>query len=281
MPNRKAKDLEFEYINKLGPQKKINELESYLQLSLLRIIEEAFISAGRTDFGHFGGKGCCFKDIKRLLIFGIIVPNTSNSPGLVEVKEDVVTIYNLEKVSYCLNVSLDGYVDEILNHEYFRNYHDSEEVILLLKMLAKFDLINQLRSKLQLRALDLIETEEGERALFESLNKYSYTVLLNICERVARYYSDRVIVKQMTREEVEGTALLKVNYFLKRNEKAGYDMFAADPESCGETLRFFVEKILGLPLDILHDVINLNNFKKWSEYEDYKKFEKRYGEEFF
>lgn len=281
MPKKKSDEFEFKFATvKSVPIKSITELEGYLQLSLLKILEQAFIAEGRGDFGEFCGKCCSVVDLKKLLMAGVLAISSNNSAKLYKREGEFIKVKDVCKLNYYLNVSLDEHVIEIVNHEYFRRNNSSVDVTLLLKMLAKLDLVNQLRRYLEIRGLELEETEEGGRQIFDNLNKYSYTVLLHICEKVARYYSDQVLIKKMTKQEVASSALLKVAQFLERNERAGYDMFEGRLDSCGETLRFFVTKILGLPLDILRDPINESHYNKWLEYDEFKRFERQYLDQF-
>lgn len=181
-------------------------------------------------------------------------------------EEEFPNRYYVAKATYDINVIFDD--DEILqinNRKYFIQEHEEVELLDLLKKYIYDDAIESFSDMLEQRRLSLYKAEEAKNKFIQLLDEISYTQILYLCERVAKFFSDRVLTGDMSRSLARNAALINVSKFYERAIESEWLINHYDYEKAGEELRFYVEQILGKPLSILKEVANVENFKNWPD----------------
>lgn len=195
-------------------------------------------------------------------------------------KENFPNEYYVAKVQYNVNVIFD---DEILykinNNSYFIENSNEEELIILLKKYIYDDLIRQFEDMLNSRRLQLHISENANDKFIELIDKISYTQILTLCNRVAVFFSDKVLTGNMSKSMAKNAALLNVSKFYDRAIQSDRTINHAEICHIGKELQFFIERILNKKTTILKDIASAENLRKWKNLEkDYNR-QTAYAEE--
>ena len=195
-------------------------------------------------------------------------------------KENFPNEYYVAKVQYNVNVIFD---DEILykinNNSYFIENSNEEELIILLKKYIYDDLIRQFEDMLNSRRLQLHISENANDKFIELIDKISYTQILTLCNRVAVFFSDKVLTGNMSKSMAKNAALLNVSKFYDREIQSDWTINHAEICHIGKELQFFIERILNKKTTILKDIASAENLRKWKNLEkDYNR-QTAYAEE--
>lgn len=195
-------------------------------------------------------------------------------------KENFPNEYYVAKVQYNVNVIFD---DEILykinNNSYFIENSNEEELIILLKKYIYDDLIRQFEDMLNSRRLQLHISENANDKFIELIDKISYTQILTLCNRVAVFFSDKVLTGNMSKSMAKNAALLNVSKFYDRAIQSDWTINHAEICHIGKELQFFIERILNKKTTILKDIASAENLRKWKNLEkDYNR-QAAYAEE--
>ena len=195
-------------------------------------------------------------------------------------KENFPNEYYVAKVQYNVNVIFD---DEILykinNNSYFIENSNEEELIILLKKYIYDDLIRQFEDTLNSRRLQLHISENANDKFIELIDKISYTQILTLCNRVAVFFSDKVLTGNMSKSMAKNAALLNVSKFYDRAIQSDWTINHAEICHIGKELQFFIERILNKKTTILKDIASAENLRKWKNLEkDYNR-QTAYAEE--
>lgn len=195
-------------------------------------------------------------------------------------KENFPNEYYVAKVQYNVNVIFD---DEILykinNNSYFIENSNEEELIILLKKYIYDDLIRQFEDMLNSRRLQLHISENANDKFIELIDKISYTQILTLCNRVAVFFSDKVLTGNMSKSMAKNAALLNVSKFYDRAIQSDWTINHAKICHIGKELQFFIERILNKKTTILKDIASAENLRKWKNLEkDYNR-QTAYAEE--
>lgn len=188
-------------------------------------------------------------------------------------KENFPNEYYVAKVQYNVNVIFD---DEILykinNNSYFIENSNEEELIILLKKYIYDDLIRQFEDMLNSRRLQLHISENANDKFIELIDKISYTQILTLCNRVAVFFSDKVLTGNMSKSMAKNAALLNVSKFYDRAIQSDWTINHAEICHIGKELQFFIERILNKKTTILKDIASAENLRKWKNLEkDYNR----------
>ena len=195
-------------------------------------------------------------------------------------KENFPNEYYVAKVQYNVNVIFD---DEILykinNNSYFIENSNEEELIILLKKYIYYDLIRKFEDMLNSRRLQLHISENANDKFIELIDKISYTQILTLCNRVAVFFSDKVLTGNMSKSMAKNAALLNVSKFYDRAIQSDWTINHAEICHIGKELQFFIERILNKKTTILKDIASAENLRKWKNLEkDYNR-QTAYAEE--
>lgn len=183
-------------------------------------------------------------------------------------EEDFPKRYYVGKVQYEVNVVFDEDVlRKINNNTYFLELNKDEELVELFKDYIYDDLIVQYENMLENRRLQLHISENANRRFIELIDKISYTQILALCHRVAVFFSDKVLIGDMTKGVAKNAALLNVSKFYDRAVESEWNLYRAEIKYVGRELNFFVERVLNRDISILDDVVSVQNLRSCSRRE--------------
>ncbi len=183
-------------------------------------------------------------------------------------EEDFPKRYYVGKVQYEVNVVFDEDVlRKINNNTYFLELNKDEELVELFKEYIYDDLIVQYENMLENRRLQLHISENANRRFIELIDKISYTQILALCHRVAVFFSDKVLIGDMTKGVAKNAALLNVSKFYDRAVESEWNLHRAEIEYVGRELNFFIEWVLNKDISILDDVVSVQNLRSCSKRE--------------
>lgn len=224
-------------------------------------------------------EGKCIQYINRLTEIKAISVSPESAVNAF-CKENFPNEYYVAKVQYNVNVIFD---DEILykinNNSYFIENSNEEELIILLKKYIYDDLIRQFEDMLNSRRLQLHISENANDKFIELIDKISYTQILTLCNRVAVFFSDKVLTGNMSKSMAKNAALLNVSKFYDRAIQSDWTINHAEICHIGKELQFFIERILNKKTTILKDIASAENLRKWKNLEkDYNR-QTAYAEE--
>ena len=188
-------------------------------------------------------------------------------------EDDFPNKYYVAKVHYDVNVIIDeAALHKINKNTYFLGCSEDEELITLFKEYIYNDLIIKFEEMLEARRLQLHISENANNRFIELIDKISYTQILALCNRVAVFFSDKVLIGDMTKSVAKNAALLNVSKFYDRAVESEWTLNHAEIDYVGRELNFFIEKVLNKDITILKDVASVENLKNWSKREiDYSK----------
>jgi hypothetical protein len=195
-----------------------------------------------------------------------VSPNTEISAF----KEDnfPYTVF-IDKAVYNINVSFsDDTIDQINSNIYFSENISLEERLIVLKEYIYTDAINRFSEFLMERHLELNIADNANDRFIDLIDTISYTQLISLCIKVAKYFSDKVVTGEMNKKAACNAALLNVSKFYDNAIDNSWELHHLDYKYAGEELRYYVEKILGKKLSLLKmpisvDIIeNADNIEK-------------------
>ena len=96
-------------------------------------------------------------------------------------------------------------------------------------------------------------------------HKISYTQILALCNRVAVFFSDKVLIGDMSKSVAKNAALSNVSKFYERAVASDWSLIHADIDYVNKKLEFFITRILNKDISILKDVASVENIKKWEK----------------
>ena len=183
-------------------------------------------------------------------------------------KEDFPNKYYVAKVIYDVNVNFDEKtLLDINNNSYFVENNDEEDLITLLKDYIYMDLIERFEEMLVDRRLQLHISEKANNRFIELIDQISYTQILELCKRVAVFFSDKTLTGNMTKSIAKNAVLLNVSKFYDRAIESDWILNHADLEYVGEELNFYIERVLNKEITILKDVACVDNLRNWKRRE--------------
>lgn len=188
-------------------------------------------------------------------------------------EENFPNKYYVAKVHYDVNITFDEKtLKKINNSTYFLDNSDEEGLVALFKEYIYNDLIEKFEEMLEARRLQLHISEKANNRFIELIDKISYTQILALCNRVAVFFSDKVLIGDMTKSVAKNAALLNVSKFYDRAVESEWALNHAEIDYVGKELSFFIERVLNKDISILKDVASVENLKNWSKREiDYSK----------
>jgi hypothetical protein len=195
-----------------------------------------------------------------------VSPNTEISAF----KEDnfPYTVF-IDKAVYNINVLFsDDTIDQINSNIYFSEKISLEERLIVFKEYIYTDAINRFSEFLIERHLELNIADNANDRFIDLIDTISYTQLISLCIKVAKYFSDKVVTGEMNKKAACNAALLNVSKFYDNAIENSWELHHLDYKYAGEELRYYVEKILGKKLSLLKmpisvDIIeNADNIEK-------------------
>ena len=117
------------------------------------------------------------------------------------------------------------------------------------------------------RRLQLHISEKANNRFIELIDQISYTQILELCKRVAVFFSDKTLTGNMTKSIAKNAVLLNVSKFYDRAIESDWILNHADLEYVGEELNFYIERVLNKEITILKDVACVDNLRNWKRRE--------------
>ena len=165
---------------------------------------------------------------------------------------------------YNVNIEFDEEIlKRINNKSYFLECSDENELVELLKVYIYNDLITKFEEMLEARRLQLHISENANNKFIELIDKISYTQMLALCNRVAVFFSDKVLIGDMTKSVAKNAALLNISKFYDRAAESEWVLSHAELDNVGKELEFFIVSVLDKDISILKDVASAENLKNW------------------
>ena len=87
--------------------------------------------------------------------------------------------------------------------------------------------------------------------------------MLALCNRVAVFFSDKVLIGDMTKSVAKNAALLNISKFYDRAAESEWVLSHAELDNVGKELEFFIVSVLDKDISILKDVASAENLKNW------------------
>lgn len=189
-------------------------------------------------------------------------------------EEDFPNRYYVDKVIYDVNIKFD---DEVLtsinNNQYFLNFYSERELLNLFKKYIYGDLIEKFEEMLEKRGLQLRIFEDANDRFKALIDKISYTQILSLCNRVAIFFSDKVLTGEMNKNSAKNMVLSNVSKFYDRAMKLKWNLGNAILDCVGNELDFYISRVLNRDISILKDVVSIENFRKRAQKEkDYSEW---------
>lgn len=179
-------------------------------------------------------------------------------------QDDFPNSYYVSKVIYNVNIKFDEeLLKRINNKSYFLECSDENELVELLKVYIYNDLITKFEEMLEARRLQLHISENANNKFIELIDKISYTQMLALCNRVAVFFSDKVLIGDMTKSVAKNAALLNISKFYDRATESEWALNHAELDYVGKELEFFIVSVLDKDISILKDVASAENMKNW------------------
>ena len=179
-------------------------------------------------------------------------------------QDDFPNSYYVSKVIYNVNIEFDEEIlKRINNKSYFLECSDENELVELLKVYIYNDLITKFEEMLEARRLQLHISENANNKFIELIDKISYTQMLALCNRVAVFFSDKVLIGDMTKSVAKNAALLNISKFYDRAAESEWALNHAELDYVGKELEFFIVSVLDKDISILKDVASAENLKNW------------------
>lgn len=165
----------------------------------------------------------------------------------------------IDKATYKINVLFaDDTIEQINSNTYFRERISPEERLIVLKEYIYTDAINRFSEFLSERHLELSITDNANNRFIDLIDTISYTQLISLCIKVAKYFSDKVVTGEMNKKAACNAALLNVSKFYDNAIENSWVLHHLDYKCAGVELRYYVERILGKKLDLLNKVLSVD-----------------------
>lgn len=181
-------------------------------------------------------------------------------------EDDFPNRYYVSKVIYDVNVVFDDdTLAKINKNEFFIECGNEEKLVEIYKEYIYCDLIEKFEDMLETRRLQLHISQNANDRFCELIDKISYTQILALCNRVAVFFSDKVLIGDMSKSVAKNAALSNVSKFYERAVASDWSLIHADIDYVNKKLEFFITRILNKDISILKDVASVENIKKWEK----------------
>lgn len=181
-------------------------------------------------------------------------------------EEDFPNRYYVSKVIYDVNVVFDDdTLSKINKNEFFIECGNEEKLVEIYKEYIYCDLIEKFEDMLETRRLQLHISQNANDRFCELIDKISYTQILALCNRVAVFFSDKVLIGDMSKSVAKNAALSNVSKFYERAVASDWSLIHADIDHVNKKLEFFITRVLNKDISILKDVASVENVKKWEK----------------
>lgn len=181
-------------------------------------------------------------------------------------EEDFPNRYYVSKVIYDVNVVFDDdTLSKINKNEFFIECGNEEKLVEIYKEYIYCDLIEKFEDMLETRRLQLHISQNANDRFCELIDKISYTQILALCNRVAVFFSDKVLIGDMSKSVAKNAALSNVSKFYERAVASDWSLIHADIDYVNKKLEFFITRVLNKDISILKDVASVENVKKWEK----------------
>lgn len=192
-----------------------------------------------------------------------VSPNTSISAF--NEKDFPYTVF-LDRANYKVNVIFDeNIIEQINDNKYFKENISGDDKLKVFKEYIYRDAINNFKNLLEERRLELNISETADDLFRDLINKVSYTQLINLCYKVARFFSDKVITGDMNRKVACNVALINVSKFYENAVEAGWELYHSDYDCAGKELKFYIERVLGKKLKILKEIPSVDIIENFED----------------
>lgn len=193
-------------------------------------------------------------------------------------KEDFPYTVKLLEATLRINVEFsEDDLEKINANTYFAENVSEEDKIEILKDYIYDDAIVQFSKMLEERNLELIILDKANENFKLLIEKISYTQLIKLCFKVARFYSDKVVTRDMSRTSVNKAVLTSVNTFYENAVENGWTLNHSEYEYVGDELNNYVTVVLGKKLELLRYAPSVENMNKVEDVEkDYTNKKKHY-----
>lgn len=242
------------------------ELQLNDQVLLIKLLLENPLH-NTSYIAPFSGSDKFITTLNRLLDINVLSVSSKSEISAFQ-KENFPYRYDVTAVSYNVNVIFnDDDISKINRRQYFIDNSSPEELLSLYQAYIYNDIIDKFRVMMGERELTLKITKDADAEFKQLINSVSYTKLLTLCLRVARYLSDKVLVGDMPRYIANNIALGNVVKFYKRAVELEWKLNESEFEQAGDDLVFFIEIIMGKSISILQDVPSIENLNVWPDKE--------------
>lgn len=178
-------------------------------------------------------------------------------------EEDFPNRYYVSKVIYDVNVVFDDdTLSKINKNEFFIECGNEEKLVEIYKEYIYCDLIEKFEDMLETRRLQLHISQNANDSFCQLIDKISYTQILALCNRVAVFFSDKVLIGDMSKSVAKNAALSNVSKFYERAVASDWSLIHADIDYVNKKLEFFITRVLNKDISILKDVASVENVKK-------------------
>lgn len=159
-------------------------------------------------------------------------------------------------VCYDINVSFaDATVKRINENKFFTENYGEEYLYFYLKGFMADDLTNRFADMLSERGLELKDYDKQYKQMTDLLDYISYTQVLYICKRVAVYWSDKVLTREIPKWKANNIVMTQVKKYYDRAVENDWYMHNAKIEDVGDRLDFYIRRVMGREKSILNEVI--------------------------
>lgn len=173
----------------------------------------------------------------------------------------------VKKLQYTVNIKVDSAFLLRLRTNSCFNISDKIMLMDTYKATIYYDLMCKFNQMLQKRNLTLYISDDADAKFKSLLDKLSYSQILYLCNKVAMYFSDKVLTGCMTHDFASKVVLMNVSKFYERSISSGWEIYRrnVDVNSLNHDLYFFIDTVFNLPISILDEIASVENLKKWEE----------------
>ena len=177
-------------------------------------------------------------------------------------EKDFPTIYSKDKITYYVNVNLQGLEEKDAEAYIKREYSKTspEEKYELFVYIMHKDILEKYKDLMSERNLYLEVSSNGEDLLKTLYDKLSYGQICNLCFIEAKYFSDCVITGKISKFVAARSALKAVAKLYDTSIKNGYSLNNSEVAFAGEELQFFITELMGKDIRALREVITIEEF---------------------
>jgi hypothetical protein len=104
------------------------------------------------------------------------------------------------------------------------------------------------------RRLQLYISEEANNSFIDLIDKISYTQILELCYRVAVFFSDKVLVGDIKKFVANKAVLSNVSKFYNNAIEKDWTLKHAEIDYLEDELDFFIHRVLNKDISILKEV---------------------------